>query len=395
MPENNAAAHFLVRSIGRPYLRFAEGISRIEISGMEHYEGAARGFLDGKWRLIIPFRHVSKADAAVIGTLFARIIPDRLKVRDRRFWISFLYGDMVLDWAGAAARWLFPRIGALPVSNQRLVREQILAIRHLLSKGDYPLCLAPEGQVNYYNDRPGPLTEGLTHFIRWILGEDKSVQLLPVKIHYRYRRPQSIIDRALREVSEFTGRSCGSLDEAVAVMTGWLREYLSSGASSMQASAGAHLEAIRSIITREALESYPIGGRKALAELFLFRHHVFSEMRSRSISVPAMAERIAKQWQKPDGLSRLEKNYQQQQILDIMLNFDPEYHKSEASPLEDEAMNRQAEQALYLLDIMNRIRGGDINSRFFPSGTTAIIRFRSPRLFTPGDDPEQWKSIFP
>jgi hypothetical protein len=80
-----------------------------------------------------------------------------------------------------------------------------------------------------------------------------------------------------------------------------------------------------------------------------------------------------------------------------MLNFDPEYHRAASSlteETEEEVLNRHAEQALYLLDIINRIRGGDINNRFFPSGTTALIRFCSPRSFKPGDDPEQWKNIF-
>lgn len=375
-----------------PYLRLAEGITSVETEGLEHYLRCVDGFAEGRHRLIIPFRHIAKADAPVLGALFGQILSRRSGIRDMRYWIHFLFGDMVLDWAGAGARWLFPRVGALPVSNQRLVRSQILAIRRLLLEGEHPLGIAPEGQVNYYNHRPGPLTGGLTHFIRWVLEAGKPVMILPAAVCYRYRGPGSVVSRALEESSRFTSRSCADLDGAAAALTAFLLDYLSGPGTAADAeSPEAAIREIRRLITAEAKEAYPISGQKPLEELFLFRNFVFGEMRRRDITVPAIMKRIRGGWESPASLNALERLYQRQQLLDIMLNFDPAYHRTAEN---GDRENRECEQALYLLDIMNRIRGGDINSRFFPAGTTAVVHFAPPAEFRPGDDPAGWEGPF-
>ncbi len=391
MPANSAAAHFLVRRISRTYLRFAEGIRTVDTEGLDNYLSALEGFHEGRWRLIIPFRHIAKADAPVLGALFGQILPERLKGGDRRYWIHFLFGDMVLDWAGAGARWLFPQIGAVPVSNQRLVKEQIQSIRHLLTEGSHPLCMAPEGQVNYYNHRPGPLSNGLTHFIRWTVQGGGKLRLLPARIHYRYKNPEALINRALEETSAFTGTACPDLDGAIGSLLSFLLDYLGGGPPE---NPEGDREAIRHIIIEEARSSYPINGRTDLAELFLFRNFIFGELRKSSISVPAIMKRISAHWRDPGGLKGVERGYQRQQILDLMLNFDPGYHNCAPETDAPERLNRECEQALCLMDIMNRMKGGDINSRFFPQGTAATVHFCDPRDFGPADEPEKWVETF-
>jgi hypothetical protein len=218
---------FILRRLSSIYLRFAEGISEVRIEGLQTYLDELEGFKNGSWRLIIAFRHISKADAPVLATLFGRIIPRQQRSSPgnrEHFWVRFLFGDMVLDWAPAAARWLFPRIGSLPVSNQMLVRSQVDAIRRVLGEGVHPLCLAPEGQVNYYNERSGAVTHGVSHFTRWALSDGPAVKILPVRIYYEYRNPSRLVGRAVEDLRvwllESESIADGEADTAVSDLDG-------------------------------------------------------------------------------------------------------------------------------------------------------------------------------
>jgi hypothetical protein len=102
------------------------------------------------------------------------------------------------------------------------------------------------------------------------------------------------------------------------------------------------------------------------------------------MDVPTISAAIGKGWKQPEQMSPLLLHYQRQQILDALTNFDPGYHRhgsppfpvhSPEGPSPGTGDNRRAEQALYVMDIINRVRGGDINSRYFPGGTRARVEF--------------------
>jgi hypothetical protein len=393
----NRLPRFILRRLSETYLRIAEGIDSVDICNAEAYLTELQSFRNGESGLILAFRHIAKADAPVLSAAFARVLParfPRIAAADPDyFWVRFLFGDMVLDWAGAGARWLFPRIGTLPVSNQKLVRTQVEAIRSVMRRGEHPLCLAPEGQVNYYNERSGAVTHGLTHFIKWSLAERPMVRLLPISIEYRYPDPAGLEKRAVDTVSELLGGSipvaaegeATGLSAAVSSLLRWLGDYLNiPGARESDGNSGL-LNAIRGRLLDDACESYGIdSGRRPLEKLFLYRNEVFAALRLSPWGVPAMARNIRRGWDAPETMSDLMIHYQRQQILDVLSNFDPDYHRGTA----DE--NRRAEQALYLMDIVNRIRGGDVNSRFFPPGTRAVMEFHPPREYRSAADAGDW-----
>jgi hypothetical protein len=391
---------FILRRLSSIYLRFAEGISEVRIEGLQTYLDELEGFKNGSWRLIIAFRHISKADAPVLATLFGRIIPRQQRSSPgnrEHFWVRFLFGDMVLDWAPAAARWLFPRIGSLPVSNQMLVRSQVDAIRRVLGEGVHPLCLAPEGQVNYYNERSGAVTHGVSHFTRWALSDGPAVKILPVRIYYEYRNPSRLVGRAVEDLRVWLLESesfadgeadtaVSDLDGAVSMLLRRLARYLGleipDGRDSSQAGA---LDTIRTFLLEQARDY--CGGepdRRPIEQLFLYRNEVFRQLRESGMDVPTISAAIGKGWKQPEQMSPLLLHYQRQQILDALTNFDPGYHRHGSPPFPVHSPegsspgtgdNRRAEQALYVMDIINRVRGGDINSRYFPGGTRARVEF--------------------
>lgn len=385
-----------IRRFSSLYLRIAENVSSVSIEGFEEYGRSLEGYKSGRHNLIIPFRHVSKADAPVLAALFGRLLPRMMKKGPLYCWVHFLFGDMVLDWAGSGARWLFPRIGAVPVSNKKVIREQVERIREIVTGRHWPLCMAPEGQVNYYNEKPGDYTGGLTHFIRWSQHEKKDIVIQPVRIRYIYKKDVSLQKNLVSRFNslgislESSGHMEDFLDEAVVNLLKFLLDYLSEHspwADQIFECDDELLPAVRGILIESAEIPYSVrSGRRPLDQVLMFRNGVFEDLRKSGITVPKMMKLIGERWRKPSTMSDLMRLYQHQQLLDVLTNFDCAYHRGG-----DE--NRQIEQTLFLLDIINRLKGGDVNSRHFPGGTKAVIRFGEPMLFRPEDDPSRWQSI--
>lgn len=377
------------------YLFFAEKIVTVEIKGLEVYLQYHREFKKSNQRLIIPFRHIAKADAPVLSAVFGQILPGKQKKTAAHYWIHFLFGDMVLDWAGAAARWIFPRIGALPVSNQKVVKFQFDRIKDIILHGDKPLCFAPEGQVNYYNHKPGDLTGGLNHFIRWSLHAEKKIAVLPVRIYYIYKRENPVFSKLSDEMKSlgFIGEESSvpekNLDFYVLSLLRFLCNYLSGSSQSdlIFDDNEELLPVIYELLIESGETRYPIrSGRRVLDKVLIFRNSVFNDLRLSGYTVPEMMKMIGRSWEYPQRFTELMRLYQHQQLLDVLTNFDPNYHHGDK--------NRHIEQALFLLDIINRIKGGDINSRYFPGGTKAIVHFYNPQVFKPGDNPDLWRQSF-
>ncbi|AHC14864.1 hypothetical protein [Salinispira pacifica] len=410
-------ARWILRYLSPLYLRLGEGISTLEIRGMDRYLSSLAAFKRKETGLVIAFRHIAKADAPILSTIFGRELPRHLHERQQDYyWVRFLFGSMVLDWAGPAARWLFPRIGSLPVDKQRLVRSQIDAIRQIIDQERHPLCLAPEGQVNYYNYRSGEVTRGLTHFIRWNQRRYPSARVQPIRILYYYSGAARLTKKALRRVFQFasgipgtSGDSAAALTEASRQLISWLYSYLMEQGplnGYLQSDAGFNPESVstkelvevicRTIIHRAADHFTIPDAASPLEQLFHFRNRVFDQVRESGYGVASISREIRRQWRKPSMMSDLLTSYQHQQILDVLINFQPRYHlqrsrkPNEGLDEAQESLNRRAEQALCLLDIINRVRGGDVNSRFMPRGTKAIAEFMSPMDFPQNSEAEGW-----
>ena len=145
---------------------------------MEHLAERMSAFQAGEERLLILFRHVAKEDAPVMARLLVREFPRWCRERGIKLssppHAHFLYGKDVLNWAGAGARWLFPRIGGIPVVNTRVDRASQGTMRRLLVEGDFPLCFAPEGQVTYHMFRTSDPAPGTATLAGWTLKDLKA-----------------------------------------------------------------------------------------------------------------------------------------------------------------------------------------------------------------------------
>jgi len=65
----------LMRLACPAYLRFIEGISKVETTGIEHLIGGFQQFYRRKARVLVVFHHASVHDAPVMVYLFCRSLP--------------------------------------------------------------------------------------------------------------------------------------------------------------------------------------------------------------------------------------------------------------------------------------------------------------------------------
>jgi len=122
----------------------------------------------------------------------------------------FLYGRDVLNWAGALARWIFPRAGGIAVSNVQQDPNSIEAIRGVLRTTRHPLAFAPDGQVTYRMNTVAQTTAGAGIFAWWCrekVTEKPSlpVVFVPIGLGYLYRSEERVLRQTLRLIARATG----------------------------------------------------------------------------------------------------------------------------------------------------------------------------------------------
>ena len=204
------------RLISPFYLHALLGFSSIELRHAERFVHAYRDFFDGKIRLLIAFRHPYGDEAQLMAYAIGKLIGKeaaRLGVKLRRPpHAHFVHGYEVPLWAGAFERWLLPRVGAVPVYHTKLDTKSIGRIRSLMKDGDYPIALAPEGQVSYSSQTVPRLESGAAHICAWCVDDlarasrDESVVILPISVHHRWG-PAS--EKQLDNLIDAIERHCG------------------------------------------------------------------------------------------------------------------------------------------------------------------------------------------
>jgi hypothetical protein len=209
-----AAARFLAW----PYLRLAQGNSKVAIRNGERLVEAFRAALSQETRLIVAFRHPYGDEAQVLGWLFLRGVEleaKRLGVSlPRRPHALFVHGYEVPRWSGALVRWMLPRMGAMPVHHAKMDREGMDRIRRAIEAGGYPVALAPEGQVSYASDRVPRLEQGTMRLGLAAAddlakkGREEPVLVLPLSVHRRYPpRSAADLERLLAALERALGYS--------------------------------------------------------------------------------------------------------------------------------------------------------------------------------------------
>ena len=217
-PGFSRGTYRFARVIGRTYMRLLLGVRKTEITGMEHVHAAMLRFQKGETRLMVLFRHVGVADGPLVIKMLSQDL-ERWSRAQRKPLLRpphahFLYGKDALNWAGAMARWSFPRMGGIPVVNGRIDRQSQTTLRRTLTTGEFPLAFAPEGQVTYHQFRTFEMTAGAGTLAHWTYrdlraAEDLTtrVEILPVAIGYSSReRDASVLREIVRRIEIAVGR---------------------------------------------------------------------------------------------------------------------------------------------------------------------------------------------
>ncbi|MGB3670229.1 MAG: 1-acyl-sn-glycerol-3-phosphate acyltransferase [Phormidesmis sp.] len=176
------------------------GISRIEVKNVERLVDLYEQLEAGKARFLMAVRHVEVDDPLSGLYLCSRAVARAAKKQGVRLkqpiHTHFLYERGMTIWAGSVVGWLLSRIGGVPIRRGR--RPDwigLKAARQLITTGNMPMVVAPEGATNGHSERLGPLEPGVAQLGFWCaedlakLQRSESVYILPIGIQYRYEQP--------------------------------------------------------------------------------------------------------------------------------------------------------------------------------------------------------------
>jgi hypothetical protein len=193
-------------------------MARVVLCGESVLFEAFRQALAGERRCIAAFRHPCGMEPQILSWFFLfklKALAARSGIRfARRPHAVFVYGYEVARWGGALARFVMPRLGALPIHHAKLDSKGMDRIYQAIIDGQYPLALAPEGQVSYTADsvprlEPGLIRIGFQAAQRIeVKGAKCPVEILPISFHFRYgRQGRAAMGRLLAKIEKFCGCS--------------------------------------------------------------------------------------------------------------------------------------------------------------------------------------------
>lgn len=213
----------LCRLLARLYLFLFYGIARIVMPDGKHLIDAIKRALAGESRCIIAFRHPNGGEPQILSWFFLfklRRIAARRGVRFCRWpHAVFVYSYEVVRWGGWAARFVMPNLGAMPIHHAKMDSSGMTRIHNAITAGDFPVALAPEGQVSYTTDsvprlEPGVIRMGFHAAERLeAKGETCPVEILPVAVYFRFGSWGKLtIENLLRKIEKACGfKRCGKL----------------------------------------------------------------------------------------------------------------------------------------------------------------------------------------
>ena len=216
-PKVNRAVVRFFRAIMHPFAR----IIKFRLPVILHPERMVdswHAFNAGKIRLLVGFRHAYGDDPQMMVYTIHKALPRYAKKIGQPLrgltHVHFVYGAEVPLWSGSFVRWVLPKAGALPVNHVKMDSPGMNRIRNVLSHGNYPLALAPEGHVTHSSETVEELESGTARFCFWCMEDlerenrKEDMVFLPVSIHYRYHpRAEKQLARMLTDMEKETGLS--------------------------------------------------------------------------------------------------------------------------------------------------------------------------------------------
>jgi hypothetical protein len=320
-----------------------------------------------------------------------------------------LYGKDVLNWAGAQARWAFPRLGGIPVLNGRVDKQSQSTIRRVLVEGRFPLSFAPEAQVTYHQFTSFDLAAGAATLPAWTHRDatrgasdrPQRVDVLPLAIGYSYGRSAHSV---LRDVSRRLCAALGARPDASrlgspASAVQLLRELTGQFVRQAERELGLESDArrdgddgdhsdhgprLQERIDRLCAQALRTAERAAgarpegtiLERVFRVRAWLIMSRYREDVDLEelppvsrALADRRARLAAAVRPYERLADilEYVSVDYLDAALKADGE------GDFPVVAADRLIEYALNLLDAACRVRGGDVGTRYTPGGRIATV----------------------
>lgn len=198
------------------WLRYRTGITKIETRHIDRFVELTQQFQAGKVKYILAFRHPTIDDQFSILHLLSRDVPLAAKQMGielkQPIHSYFVYDRGIPLWAGGIAKWLYPRVGGLPIYRGKPDRQGLSAIRQHIVTGEYPVAISPEGGTNGHNELVSTIEPGVAQIGFWAAedlekaGRSERFVIVPLGIQYQYLgAPWPQIDSMLLQLE----RECG------------------------------------------------------------------------------------------------------------------------------------------------------------------------------------------
>jgi hypothetical protein len=178
------------------YLKFALAFDGIEIRSPEAIFSEVHDFQTQQSRLIVALRHPYGDEPQLMFHVFENMIPRIAKKSGQALnhapGLRLVHDYAVPLWSNAIIRYLLPRAGALPVYHVKCETNSLSNIRAVLRDGPNPLGLAPEGQISYHSETLPRIELGTVRMGFWCAsdlekaGRAEEVRILPISVHYQY-----------------------------------------------------------------------------------------------------------------------------------------------------------------------------------------------------------------
>ncbi|MDC7123947.1 MAG: hypothetical protein PQJ46_00170 [Spirochaetales bacterium] len=384
----NSVRKFLIL-IGRFYLKYVEGLSKVSFINEERIIEAMHKFSNKEERLIFVFRHAAKEDPPLLMYSFLNPLRKKIERNGGISHLRVLYGRDVPNWAGPITEWLFPKIGAVPVQAHNGNKEALSILRKEMKDGPFPLALAPEEQVVYHMYNCFDIAQGISSLVNWGLDSGKPVRIVPLGMGYRYgNNPEKFIKEKLFEWEKKTGiilekeekgklhpLLCQAAEKTISLLEplcGILPPE-NKNTSSPEEIEKRIRKLCKTLLTEAEKEAKIIKQGSDSDRLFKIRysgHEAFYTEENPTLCPSFKRALLDFSALKAEVYIRYER------IVDVL-----EYiHMSYITP--PFSAGRGCEFILNLLDVINRASGGEISERSTPSGTEAVLIAGEPIIYS-------------
>lgn len=193
------------------------GINQIQVVNGGVLAQLYQQFQQGNLRFLMAFRHVEVDDPLCGLYLLSRAVPQAARQQNIQLrtplHTHFLYERGMPLWAGTGLGWMLSHLGGIPIRRGRQPDlPGLRQARQILSRGVWPMTVAPEGATNGHSERVGPLEPGAAQLAFWCAedlakaGRSEAVYIIPINIQYRYVKPVwSSLGRLLTKVERMSG----------------------------------------------------------------------------------------------------------------------------------------------------------------------------------------------